>query len=73
MKRSIVTDAETTPLIYAINKKDRQLINFLLYRYDDEINVNLLNRPLVDTSPIVNFCLLNKDLFEMKINFNFVT
>ncbi len=51
MKRSLISDAETTPLIYAINKKDRQLINFLLA--DEDVNVNLLNRPLVDASPLV--------------------
>jgi hypothetical protein len=51
MKRSLITDAETTPLIYAINRKDRQLINFLLA--DEDVNINLLNRPLVDASPLV--------------------
>lgn len=51
MKRvNKLSEAETTPLIYAINRKDRQLINFLLSDY--LIDVNLLNTPLLDQSPL---------------------
>ncbi len=53
MKRTVMTDAETTPLIYAIIKADRQLINFLLA--DEDTDPNLLNRPLINQSPMVSF------------------
>ncbi|RNA23136.1 poly(ADP-ribose) glycohydrolase ARH3-like [Brachionus plicatilis] len=56
-KRSLLSEAKTTPLIYAIEKEDRQLVNFLLA--EDEIDVNGLNMPINDTSPLHSAIKLN--------------
>ena len=50
MKKSLISEANTTPLIYAINKKDRQLINYLLSQ--DGIDINAANNPIVDQNPL---------------------
>ena len=56
-KKSLLSEAKTTPLIYAIEKEDRQLINFLLA--EDDIDVNGLNMPLNDTSPLHSAIKMN--------------
>lgn len=50
MKSPLISEATTTPLIYAISKKDRQLVNFFLS--DPDVDVNMLNIPLKDKSAL---------------------
>lgn len=56
-KKSLLSEAKTTPLIYAIEKKDRQLINFLLA--EEDIDVNGPNMPINDTLPLHSAIKLN--------------
>lgn len=56
-KKSLLSEAKTTPLIYAIEKEDRQLINFLLA--EDDVDVNGVNMPLNDTSPLHSAIKIN--------------
>ena len=64
MKKTLISEAQTTPLIHAIYKKDRQLINFLLS--EDGIDINLLNSPLLDQSPL--FAAVSMNDVETVIN-----
>ncbi len=47
---NLLSEATTTPLIYAINRRDHQLINFLLSQ--SLIDVNKSNAPINDQTPL---------------------
>ncbi|CAF1049635.1 unnamed protein product [Brachionus calyciflorus] len=56
-KKSLFAEAITTPLIFAIESKDHQLVNFLLSQ--SEVDVNAMNMPLNNTSPLISAIKLN--------------
>ena len=70
-KTNLLSEAEITPLIFAINRKDRQLISFLIT--EPLIDVNMPNSPLNDQTPLFASITLNDLetvllLFEKKVN-----
>lgn len=56
-KNNIMSEAETTPLIYSIMRRDRQLVSFLLS--ETLIDVNMANAPIKDNSPLFAAVTLN--------------
>jgi ankyrin repeat protein len=70
-KNNILSEAEVTPLIYSITRKDRQLISYLLS--EPLIDVNLFNVPIKDLTPLFAAVTLNDIetvilLCEKKVN-----